>query len=509
MYPGAHDPNRLAIVMDDGETRTFGELDAAAARIARMLQDRGLQRGDHVAFCVENEPEFLEICWGAHYAGLLYTACSTRLTADELAYIVDNCGAKAFFLGGTLADRAAEVDAKTPNVDHRFSVGGDISGYEPLTVALEGISAEPLTDPIAGADMLYSSGTTGRPKGIKPKPKNEPLNTMMMFTGVLAQALGFGDGDVYLSPAPLYHAAPLRGCMSVHQLGGTTVVMRKFDPQQFLDLVAEHGITHSQMVPTMFVRLLKLSAEARAAADVSSLKGIVHAAAPCPVDVKRQMIEWWGPIIHEYYASTEGAGLTWTTSEDWLAHPGTVGRAVVGKPRVVDALGTEVGPGEEGTIYFSDGPEFEYHEDPAKTAEVHNEQGWATAGDIGYLDEEGFLFLTDRKAHMIITGGVNVYPQEAENALVTHPKVSDAAVFGIPNEDFGEEVKAVVVPMEEPADPAALEAELIAHCRSKLADLKCPRSIDFRTELPRHETGKLYKRLLVDEYRAAHAADPS
>ncbi|MDQ3629709.1 MAG: acyl-CoA synthetase [Actinomycetota bacterium] len=512
MHPhatAATHPERLAIVTDDGETRTYAELAASAWRIARLLRALGLQAGDHVALCMENGPEMLEVLWGAHTAGLLYTACSTQLTPDELAYVVDDCDAKAFVGSASLARGAETIRTTTPKVVHRFCVGGGMAGHVPLEGMLAGVSDAPLEGAVAGADMLYSSGTTGRPKGITPSPERPPLDAPEMFTGVMQQVLGFRRGDVYLSPAPLYHAAPLRGCMSVHRLGGTVVLMRRFDPEAVLALVERHRVTHAQFVPTMFLRMLRLDARARERYDLSSLRSVVHASAPCPAEVKRRMIDWWGPIIHEYYGGTEGCGVTWVTSEEWLAHPGTVGRAVVGVVHVLDEDGAELPAGETGTIWFSDGPPFRYHKDPAKTADAHNAAGWATYGDIGRLEADGYLHLTDRKADTIITGGVNVYPREAEDVLVTHPLVLDAAVFGIPDDEFGERVHAVVQPAELPADPSAaaeLEATLIAHCRARLARVKCPRGIEFRAELPRHETGKLHKRLLVEEHRAAASA---
>ncbi len=352
--------------------------------------------------------------------------------------------------------------------------------------------------------MLYSSGTTGRPKGVAREHSLVPLaESVGTVSPVMRLLYGFDESSTYLSPAPLYHAAPLRFTMAAQELGGTAVVMEHFDAEDFLRDVERYGITHTQVVPTMFVRLLKLAPELRAKYDVSSLQCVVHAAAPCPVQVKQQMIEWFGPIIHEYYAGTEGNGFVYCNSEMWLAHPGTVGTALSGTLHIVDDDGNDLPPGEPGTIYFEGGGSFEYHNDADKTRSSRHPKGWSTLGDVGYLDDEGYLYLTDRKAYMIISGGVNVYPQEAENLLVTHPKVLDVAVFGVPNDDFGEEVKAVVQPVQMPADgaaAAALERELIEFCRSQLADVKCPRSIDFRDELPRHPTGKLYKRLLKDEY---------
>jgi len=309
---------------------------------------------------------------------------------------------------------------------------------------------------------------------------------------------------VYLSPAPLYHSAPLRFNMAVQRLGGTSIIMEHFDPEEFLALVERYQVTCTQVVPTMFIRMLKLPEEVRTNYDVTSLTSVVHAAAPCPVDVKRQMIEWWGPIIHEYYAGTEGNGFVYTGSAEWLTHPGTVGRAVLGTIHIVGDDGEDLPTGEPGTIYFEGGAEFEYHNDADKTASSRNERGWSTLGDVGYLDAERYLYLTDRKAFMIISGGVNIYPQEAENVLIGHPKVVDVAVFGVPNKDFGEEVKAVVQPTGMDEAGPELERELIGYCRERLADVKCPRTIDFRAELPRHPTGKLYKRLLKDEYWVGH-----
>ncbi|MBS1838569.1 MAG: AMP-binding protein, partial [Actinobacteria bacterium] len=348
--------------------------------------------------------------------------------------------------------------------------------------------------------------TTGRPKRVKVPLRGVPLGTPDPLFVLVAGLFGANPDTVYLSPAPLYHAAPLRFSLQVQRAGGTVVVMEHFDPEQALALIESQRVTFGQFVPTMFVRMLKLPVEVRSRYDVSSIQVAVHAAAPCPVEVKRQMIDWWGPVLHEYYAGTEGNGFVYTGSEDWLAHPGTVGRAISGVLHIVDDDGREVPAGETGTVYFESEAEFSYHNDPEKTAQSYLRDGWSTLGDVGYLDDDGFLYLTDRKAYMIITGGVNVYPQEAENLLTMHHAVHDVAVFGVPDDDFGEAVKAVVQPSEMPGDEAqaaALEAELIAFCREHLADVKCPRSIDFRDELPRHPTGKLYKRVLKDEYWAA------
>lgn len=494
-------PDRPAVIVEPaGEVVTYAEFADRARRVAALFRERGLQPGDHIALCLPNSALFLELAWGAHYAGLVYTACSTRLKPAELAYIVNNCEARAFICSAHFDERAEAIARDTPRVEMRFSTDGEVPGHERLEPLLDATDPAELDEAWpGGTDMLYSSGTTGSPKGIRVTLTGKRIGDPMIIGVILQQFLDLHAGDVYLSPAPLYHAAPLRFCAAALQIGATVVVMQRFDPAAFLELVERHSVTHSQLVPTMFVRLLRLDPDERDR-DISSLRAVVHAAAPCPVEIKREMIDWLGPIIHEYYSATEGAGLTWADAEQWLAHPGTVGTAILGVPHIVGDDGNELGPRETGAVYFSDGPEFEYHNDPAKTEATIDERGWATFGDIGHLDEDGFLYLTDRASYMIITGGVNVYPQEAEDALLAHPDVIDAAVFGVPDPVFGERVHAVVQPTTRPDDPAQLELELIEHCRSRLADVKCPRAIDFRAELPRHETGKLYKRLLVDEY---------
>jgi acyl-CoA synthetase (AMP-forming)/AMP-acid ligase II len=511
MYPGAHvatQPEKPAVIMaSTGAVQTFAELDAAANRLSQVLRAAGVRPGDHVAICMENHPRYLEVAWGCHYAGAIYTAASSRLTSHELAYVIDDCGATVFITSAHLAEQAADVVAHTPAVTLRLMLDGTITGYGSYEDAVASASAEPLDERIAGTDMLYSSGTTGLPKGVERTFTAEPLETTPgAVTPVLQFLFGVTADSVYLSPAPLYHAAPLRFCMSAHMLGATVVVMEHFDAEEYLGLIERYHVTHSQVVPTMFVRLLRLAPDVRARHDLSSLQCVIHAAAPCPVPVKREIIDWFGPVIHEYYAGTEGNGFVYCNSEQWLAHPGTVGLPLACTVHICGPEGEEVRTGESGTIYFESGVEFKYHNDPEKTAGSRHPKGWSTLGDVGYLDDDGFLYLTDRKAYMIISGGVNIYPQEAENVLVTHPKVVDVAVFGVPNEEFGEEVKAVVQPLEMPADTeeaAGLERELIAFCRQHLADVKCPRSIDFRPDLPRHPTGKLYKRHLKDEYWAA------
>ena len=508
MYPGSHAADRGAhaavIWAPTGAVTTFAELDAAANRLSRLLRSLGVAPGDHVALCMENHPRYVEVLWGCHYAGTVYTAASSRLTSGELAYVVDDCGATVLITTRHHAEQAADIVTTTPLVRARLMLDGTIAGYGSYEDGVDSQDRAPLDARVAGTDMLYSSGTTGRPKGVSVELGSGPLETTPSSVTQLLQLLfGFTADDVYLSPAPLYHAAALRFTMSANALGGTAVVMDRFDAEEFLALVERYRVTFAQVVPTMFVRLLKLPAEVRARYDVSSLRCVIHAAAPCPVPVKQQMIDWLGPVIHEYYAGTEANGFVYCNAEEWLAHPGTVGRAIIGTVHVCDDEYNELRRGETGTVWFESAAAFEYHNDPEKTAGSRSPQGWTTLGDVGYVDADGFLYLTDRKAYMIISGGVNIYPQEAENVLITHDKVVDVAVFGVPHDEFGEEVKAVVQPVKMPAndaEAATLAAELIRFCRSQLADVKCPRSIDFRTELPRHPTGKLYKRLLKDEY---------
>lgn len=502
-HHAARDPDRLAFAMcATGERVTFAELEARANQGAHLLRAAGIGVGDHIAILMENRREFLELCFAADRAGAYYTTVSTHLTQDEIGYILGDCGARVLIA----SDRfAGIVDALRPALAGScqvFMVGdapgnwGAAAAHQPQT---------PIVDEAQGLDMLYSSGTTGRPKGIKWPLTGDAPGGRTMLIDLLTSLFGY-DGDTrYLSPAPLYHAAPLRHSMVTIKAGGAAFVMDRFDPSEALRIIEAEKITHSQWVPTMLVRLLKMPPEDRERFDLSSMQMAVHAAAPCPVEVKRRMIDWWGPIIHEYYSGTENNGFTAITTEEWLAHPGSVGRAKLGVPHICDDTGEELPLGHEGEVYFSDGHRFAYHNDPGKTAGCTNAKGWTTLGDIGRLDAEGFLFLTDRKSFLIISGGVNIYPQETEDVLLIHPCVLDAAVFGVPNEDFGEEVKAVVQLRPEVEGSTALEAQLIAFCHARLSSIKCPKSIEFRTTLPRSPTGKLYKRLLKDEFWAARA----
>jgi long-chain acyl-CoA synthetase len=514
MFPGAHaasTPDKPAVVMGGtGQVITYGDLDAEANQVSHVFRSLGLQPGDHIALCLENHPRYFALAWGAHYAGLYYTAMSSRLTTDEMAYIVEDCGARAFVTSAYKRDQAAELAGRLVDDVALYMLDGTIDGYESWEDALAAQPATALPEArVEGRDMLYSSGTTGRPKGVEAPLPGTPLGTTDAVHLMVSALFGATPDSVYLSPAPMYHAAPLRFSMGFHRSGATVVAMERFDAEDALALIERYRVTHSQWVPTMFIRMLKLPAEVRERYDVSSLQVAIHAAAPCPVAIKEQMIDWWGPVLHEYYAGTEGNGFVYCDSAAWLAHKGTVGQPIASELHIVGDDGEELPAGEAGTIYFGGGAEFTYHNDPDKTAASRDPKGrgWSTLGDVGYVDGDGFLFLTDRKAYMIITGGVNVYPQEAENVLAVHPAVADVAVLGVPNDDFGEEVKAVVEPISLDDAGPELERELIAYCREHLADVKCPRTVDFRAELPRHPTGKLYKRLLKDEYWKDHESN--
>ncbi len=516
MWPGFHAetaPDRAAYIMAaTGEVVTYAQLNDRSNRAARLFWDLGLRFGDNVAILMENRREYLEVAWAAQRSGLRYTAVNWHLTADEAAYVVDDCDARALVASSHFADLAEDLLDRTPKVAGRFAVGGPIEGHEPYDDARDQFAPEPLDEELEGTPMLYSSGTTGRPKGIKFRLDRAPIGNAPGQLMLLTSMFGMDESSVYLSPAPLYHAAPLFYSLSVTRLGGTVVVMDHFDAEGALRAIETHGVTHSQWVPTMFIRMLRLPDGVRSHYDLSTHRCAIHAAAPCPIDVKRAMIEWWGPIVWEYYSATEGMGATLIDSDQWLSHAGSVGRSLLGPIHICDD-DAEVPPGEIGTVWFeplTSRPGFEYHNDPDKTRGARNDAGWATVGDMGYLDAEGFLYLTDRQSFMIVSGGVNIYPQEVENLLATHPKVADVAVFGVPNEEMGEEVKAVVQPLD-PSVPESelpeLERELLAYCRGHLAHYKCPRSVDFEAELPRQPTGKLYKRVLRDRYWAGHTSN--
>jgi fatty-acyl-CoA synthase len=507
MYPGAHaaqTPGRpAAILHETGERLSYAELEERSVRLSRLLYDAGLRTGDTIALVAGNDLHYFEVYWAALRSGLYFTAVNWHLTAEESAYIVDDSGARVLIVSAAHAELARQLADLTPAVEIRLAFGGTVPGYAGYEQALAATQAAPLAEQPLGDAMLYSSGTTGRPKGIRFPLQPRTVADANPPVAAISQLWGFGPDTVYLSPAPLYHAAPLRYSSWVQMCGGTVVVLRKFDPIEALAAIEQHRVTHGQWVPTHFIRMLKLPDEVRARFDHSSLVAAIHAAAPCPVEVKRAMIDWWGPIVHEYYAATEGAGATVIMAGDWLRKPGSVGRANVGTVRICADDGTELGPGEVGTVYFErDELPFRYHNDPAKTAEAQHlkHPGWTTTGDVGYLDEDGYLFLTDRKSFMIISGGVNIYPQEVENCLTTHPDVLDVAVIGVPDAEMGEAVKAVVQPMPGVTPGPELERKLIDYAREHIAHYKCPCSVTFVDELPRTPTGKLRKHLLRQQF---------
>lgn len=490
-----------------GETLSYRTLADRSRALAARLHSAGLRSGNHAAILLENRSEMLVVAWAAHRLGLYYTPINWHLQPEEIAYILNDCGASLLFASSALARRLpAGADA---GLRLRIAVGSDTAppGYLPLDLFVDGLTVTAGSYETEGSPMYYSSGTTGWPKGIQPPLSGLPFGQPPAWEAIIYDSFSIDTATVYLCPAPLYHAAPLSWSMAVQRRGGTVVLMESFDAAEALRLIERYRIPHAQLVPTHFIRMLKLPQEERLAYDVSSLRCAIHAAAPCPLEVKEQMLAWWGPVIHEFYGCSEGIGFARIGPQEWLEHKGSVGKPSLGRAVILDPDGHPQPPGQPGQIWFEGGGNFAYHKDPAKTAEAHDAAGRSTVGDIGYLDQDGYLYLTDRASHMIISGGVNIYPQEIENVLVQHPGVSDVAVIGVPDEEFGEQVKAVVVPAPGRrrgalnADLAAeLADELIAWCRERLAGFKCPRSIDFVDELPRLPSGKLLKRRLREHY---------
>jgi acyl-CoA synthetase (AMP-forming)/AMP-acid ligase II len=486
-----------------GFTLSFGELERRSRAAALLLRAHGLGRDDAVCMLVPNRAEFFELAWAAQRTGLRWTPLNTHLNADDAAYIVGDTGATVIVADASLGALAIAIAEAVPALVHRFSCNGAIDGFAPYEAARDGLLGQPLGDESEGIDMLYSSGTTGRPKGVRFPLPDGPIGTPGRIDVLTAEVYGGTAASRFLCPAPLYHAAPLRFSMAFQRLGATVVLQDRFDASQVLAAIDVHAITHTALVPTMFSRLLKLPAAERLAADTSSLRHVIHGAAPCPPDVKRAMIDWWGPVLDEYYAATEGVGYCSITSEEWLARPGSVGRPVRGRAHVLDEDGRELGPTEVGLVYFETDGAFEYHNDAAKTASVKNARGWVTLGDIGWVDRDGYLYLTDREADVIISGGVNIYPREAEDVLITHPAVDDVGVIGEPDAEMGERTVAVVKLRPGVAPSAELSAELLGYCTARLSAFKCPRRIDFATELPRLPTGKLQRRVLRAQYRVS------
>ena len=504
-FPVTH-PDRPAFIMaSSGETITYAQVEARSNQLAHLLRRHGLKRLDHFSMFMENNNRYIETCMAGERTGLYYTCVNSYLKADELAYILNNSESKALVTSMSRLDVAREALKQAPGVTLVLVVDaqGDIAPFQDFASAVAGLPTTPVADEWLGTPMLYSSGTTGRPKGIvRPLPENPPAKPLPLFD-FLNKLWRYRADMIYLSPAPMYHSAPQAAVALTIRNGGTVIVMEKFDPEHYLQLVEKYKVSHSQLVPTMFSRMLKLPESVRTKYDLSSLEIAVHAAAPCPAQVKEQMIAWWGPIIHEYYGATEGLGFTACDTPEWLAHRGSVGKVLLGDLHILDENMQPVPKGTSGEIWFKTATPFEYFNDPARTAETRSADGtMSTVGDVGYVDDDGFLYLTDRSTFMIISGGVNIYPQECENLLITHPKVADAAVFGVPNEDLGEEVKAVIQVMPGVTAGPALAQELIDFCMAHLSRQKVPRSIDFIDEMPRLPTGKLYKKPLREKYWA-------
>ncbi|ATI80612.1 acyl-CoA synthetase [Sphingobium yanoikuyae] len=496
----SHASRPALVIPEAGETVTYGELESAANRGAHLLRRVGCKRGDVIAVLMDNESAIFEVSWAAQRIGLYLTSISTKLSAADIAYILKDANARVLVASDRLAPLAAAALHEVPGVaGYAVNAAGD--GLAGWRNAAAHCPETPVPDESAGTDMLYSSGTTGRPKGVKPPLPQGPLDETTALETMGTGLYGMSEDTVYLSTSPLYHAAPLRWAMTIHRLGGTVVIMQRFDAEAALAMIEAHRITHATWVPTHFVRLLKLPPEVRARHDHSSLHAVIHAAAPCPVTVKQAMIDWWGPIVHEYYSGTECCGITALASHEWLARPGSVGKAVLGNVRILGPDGEELPAGETGDVYFADGPAFVYHNDPEKTAAAIDARGWATLGDVGHVDRDGYLYLTDRRSFMIISGGVNIYPQEIESCLVTHPKVADVAVIGVPDEDMGEIVMAVVQVAAGVVAGSELADELACFTRAALGGVKTPKAFEFRDELPREPTGKLMKRRLIDEFR--------
>lgn len=497
----AKNPERPAVVWaNTGEALTFSQLDVRSKRLAAYLRGQGLQRGEHIAVLMENSLDYYVVCWAALRSGLYITPVNWHLTADEVTYVVGDCGAKALVTSAAQLKTAQAICSTNPKISVRLVAGPAQGNFISLGPILDTDPADAALDEGVGQIMFYSSGTTGRPKGIKRPVSEDAWGTLSLGEIFLSSFYGMDAATIYLCPAPLYHSAPLVWSLLSQRMGGTVVLMEKFDALQTLQLIEKYKVTLVQFVPTMFVRMLNLPDEERRRYNLSSLKIAVHAAAPCPPDVKRRMIEWFGPVISEYYAGSEGNGMCTVDSKDWLAHPGTVGRPLFGQVRILDDDGKELPVGEIGYIYFEGTAPFEYHNDPAKTASAFNAQGWSTLGDIGYVDAEGYLYLSDRRTDLIISGGVNIYPRETEEALLLHPSVLDVAVVGVPSVNFGEDVLAVIELKAGVKASAALADELMAFCETKIARFKCPKRVEFAT-LPRTMTGKMLRRHVKESYR--------
>ncbi|MDX1886551.1 fatty-acid--CoA ligase FadD4 [Mycolicibacterium sp. 120270] len=486
------------VLHPSGTAVTFDDLDTRANRLAHFLRRAGLAAGDTVAILMENNEHIHAAMWAARRSGFYYTMVNTHLSAGEIAYIVSDSAAKAVISSRAMRAVCERLPGVMPDGMPAVLLiaDDDLDGWLRYPECVADEPAEPMVSERCGQLLQYSAGSTGRPKGIRRPldPRSAKLTTPVF------EALGVTGESVYLSPTPTYHTALAMWTMAAQSVGATVVMMERFDAEQALRCIETYGVTHAQFVPTMFVKMLRLPESTRQRYDLSSLQRVVHAAAPCPPAIKRQMIDWWGPIIDEYYGSSEGAGISFIRAQEWLDHPGSVGRPMLGTPHILDENESELPAGQIGEIYYEGGYPFEYLNDEAKTAEARTPQGWVTVGDVGYLDADGYLYLTDRRNHMIISGGVNIYPQETENELIAHPLVVDAAVFGVPDDEMGQSVKAVVQLTDPSRGTDDFGRELIDWLRERLAHYKCPRSISFEPQLPRTDAGKLYKRALVEKY---------
>lgn len=483
-----------------GEAMTYAELNSASIRLGHALRSK-LHVGDRVAILLENTPSYFIACWACRRSGLYFVPINWHLGTEEAAYIVENSDARALIASHNLSTLAQSIAESNASLEILISEDQAFGSFVSLEEAIAPFTDEPASFEPAGQPMTYSSGTTGQPKGILRELsgasfEHEPLASEAILRGPYE----VDETTVYYHPAPMYHAAPLMWSLGVQAIGGTVIMSQRFDPEETLRVIDAFKVTHAQFVPTHFVRMLQLSDEIRGKYDHSSLRQVVHAAAPCPIEVKERMIDWWGPIIKEFYSGSEGAGITVVDSHEWLAHRGTVGRSITGPIHIVDDNDVELPQGETGHIAFENGVMFEYHKAEEKTADFFTRQGWAKPGDIGWLDADGYLYLADRSSHMIISGGVNIYPQEIENVLALHPALRDVAVIGVPDPIFGESVRAVVELADGVAPSEELASELIEYCRSRLAGFKCPKAVDFVDQLPRLPTGKLLKRELRKRY---------
>lgn len=496
-------PDHLAVRMADGSASlTLGELDRRADQVARWFVSLGLQSAEVVALLLENHIRTFELWWGARRAGLYYTPISVHARPDEVAYLLADCGAKVLVTSRAQAELASTAAACIDSA-HRFMLDGASAGFLQYEEALSTAGAGGMPQRPLGREFFYSSGTTGRPKGIRrPLTPHSARMEVAPLERTLRATFAFDRDTIYLSPSPLYHATG-RFIIRAVECGGSAVVMSRFDAESALAAIARWRVTHAHWVPTMMVRMLTLPAATRACYDLSSLRCAIHATAPCPPQVKQQAIDWWGPVVVEYYGGSENAGVTFIDSRDWLGHRGSVGRPIWGEVHILDEAGRELGPGSVGTIYFDGSGDFAYHNDPEKTATAFSPQGWSTYGDLGHLDSDGYLYLSDRRDDLIISGGVNIYPAEIEHVLAEHEVVADVAVVGRPHAEYGQEVVASVHLRSGTVPSSDIAERLRMHCLEHLSKFKAPRAFRFVDSIARNENGKLLRRIVRSEWESA------